>query len=43
MNSQYGGELRRFQHYHSEPLGGFTGWHPQRPVTQWTVTKVTKQ
>ncbi|POX84032.1 cobalamin biosynthesis bifunctional protein CbiET [Mycobacterium kansasii] len=42
-NSQYGGELRRFQHYHSEPLGGFTGWHPQRPVTQWTVTKVTKQ
>ncbi|ARG59903.1 bifunctional cobalt-precorrin-7 (C(5))-methyltransferase/cobalt-precorrin-6B (C(15))-methyltransferase [Mycobacterium kansasii] len=43
VNSQYGGELRRFQHYHSEPLGGFTGWHPQRPVTQWTVTKVTKQ
>ncbi|VBA58832.1 precorrin-6y C5,15-methyltransferase (decarboxylating) subunit CbiE [Mycobacterium attenuatum] len=41
-NSQYGGELRRFQHYRGEPLGGFTGWHPQRPVTQWTVTKVTK-
>ncbi|ORV61089.1 bifunctional cobalt-precorrin-7 (C(5))-methyltransferase/cobalt-precorrin-6B (C(15))-methyltransferase [Mycobacterium gastri] len=40
--SQHGGELRRFQHYHGEPLGGFTGWSPQRPVTQWTLTKVTK-
>ena len=34
-----GGELRRFQHYHGEPLGGFTGWRPQMPVTQWAVTK----
>ena len=30
--------LRRFQHYQSEPLGGFTGWRPQMPVTQWWVT-----
>lgn len=37
--SQHGGQLRRFQHYHGEPLGGFTGWRPQLPVTQWTVTK----
>ncbi len=37
--SQYGGELRRFQHYQGEPLGGFTGWRPQYPVTQWAVTK----
>ncbi|OBF61864.1 precorrin-6Y-methylase [Mycobacterium sp. 852002-51971_SCH5477799-a] len=34
-----GGQLRRFQHYHGEPLGAFTGWRPQYPVTQWTVTK----
>lgn len=37
--SEYGGELRRFQHYQGEPLGGFTGWRPQYPVTQWSVTK----
>lgn len=34
-----GGQLRRFQHYHGEPLGAFTGWRPQYPVTQWEVTK----
>jgi precorrin-6y C5,15-methyltransferase (decarboxylating) CbiE subunit/precorrin-6Y C5,15-methyltransferase (decarboxylating) CbiT subunit len=37
--SRFGGQLRRFQHYHGEPLGGFTGWRPQMPVTQWVVTK----
>lgn len=37
--SRLGGELRRFQHYQGEPLGGFTGWRPQYPVTQWSVTK----
>jgi precorrin-6B C5,15-methyltransferase / cobalt-precorrin-6B C5,C15-methyltransferase len=37
--SQLGGQLRRFQHYRGEPLGDFTGWRPQLPVTQWTVTK----
>lgn len=36
--SRLGGVLRRFQHYHGEPLGGFTGWRPAMPVTQWTVT-----
>ncbi|OBJ40824.1 precorrin-6Y C5,15-methyltransferase (decarboxylating) subunit CbiT, partial [Mycobacterium colombiense] len=34
-----GGQLRRFQHYQGEPLGAFTGWRPQYPVTQWMVTK----
>jgi len=34
-----GGRLRRFQHYQGEPLGEFTGWRPQYPVTQWTVTR----
>lgn len=37
--SRVGGELRRFQHYHGEPLGKFTGWRPAMPVTQWAVTK----
>jgi precorrin-6B C5,15-methyltransferase / cobalt-precorrin-6B C5,C15-methyltransferase len=37
--SLLGGELRRFQHYHGEPLGDFTGWRPQMPVTQWVFTK----
>jgi precorrin-6B C5,15-methyltransferase / cobalt-precorrin-6B C5,C15-methyltransferase len=37
--SRLGGELRRFQHYRGEPLGGFTGWRPAMPVTQWVMTK----
>jgi precorrin-6Y C5,15-methyltransferase (decarboxylating) len=37
--SRAGGELRRYQHYQGEPLGGFTGWRPAMPVTQWSVTK----
>ena len=37
--SRVGGELRRFQHYRGEPVGGFTGWRPALPVTQWSVTK----
>ena len=36
--SRLGGELSRFQHYRGEPLGGFTGWRPQMPITQWTVS-----
>lgn len=34
-----GGALQRFQHYRGEPVGGFTGWRPAMPVTQWVVTK----
>jgi precorrin-6Y C5,15-methyltransferase (decarboxylating) len=37
--SRFGGQLRRLQHYQGEPLGGFTGWRPQLPVTQWAVTR----
>ena len=37
-HSRIGGELRRYQHYRGEPLGGFTGWRPAMPITQWTVT-----
>ncbi|MGW0178883.1 precorrin-6y C5,15-methyltransferase (decarboxylating) subunit CbiE [Nocardia sp. NPDC003345] len=35
----YGGGLRRFQVYRGEPLGRFTTWRPQLPVTQWSVVK----
>ncbi|SPM36392.1 precorrin-6Y-methylase [Mycobacterium rhizamassiliense] len=35
--SRLGGRLRRFQHYQGEPLGGFTGWRPHYPITQWSV------
>jgi precorrin-6B C5,15-methyltransferase / cobalt-precorrin-6B C5,C15-methyltransferase len=38
-HSRVGGELRRFQHYRAEPVGGFTGWRPAMPVTQWMVSK----
>lgn len=37
--SRFGGHLRRVQHYQGEPLGGFTGWRPQMPVTQWVVIR----
>lgn len=37
--SQYGGTLRRLQHDRVEPLGAFSGWLPQRPVTQWEWTR----
>jgi precorrin-6Y C5,15-methyltransferase (decarboxylating) len=37
--TKQGGELRRFQHYRGEPIGGFTGFRPAFPVTQWLVTK----
>lgn len=37
--AKYGGELRRFQIYRGEPLGTFTAWRPQLPVTQWSAVK----
>jgi precorrin-6Y C5,15-methyltransferase (decarboxylating) len=37
--SRLGGQLRRYQHYRGEPVGGFTGWRPAMPVTQWLVVK----
>ncbi|WP_459550271.1 precorrin-6y C5,15-methyltransferase (decarboxylating) subunit CbiE [Nocardia sp. X0981] len=38
-SAAHGGELRRFQIYRGEPLGRFTTWRPQLPVTQWSVVK----
>ncbi|MFD6161020.1 precorrin-6y C5,15-methyltransferase (decarboxylating) subunit CbiE [Nocardia sp. NPDC060256] len=36
----HGGTLRKFQVYRAEPLGSFTTWRPQLPVTQWSVVKL---
>ncbi|MFC8045998.1 precorrin-6y C5,15-methyltransferase (decarboxylating) subunit CbiE [Nocardia sp. NPDC057353] len=36
---RYGGTLRRYQVYRGKPLGGFTTWSPQLPVTHWAVRK----
>lgn len=38
-SAAHGGELRKFQIYRAEPLGRFTTWRPQLPVTQWAVVK----
>lgn len=37
--SRMGGELQRYQHYRGEPIGGFTGWRPALPVSQWSMVK----
>ncbi|WP_431968608.1 precorrin-6y C5,15-methyltransferase (decarboxylating) subunit CbiE [Nocardia sp. bgisy134] len=39
MAAEWGGELRKFQIYRAEPLGGFTAWRPQLPVAQWSIVK----
>lgn len=38
-SAEYGGNLRRYQIYRGEPLGRFTTWRPQLPVTQWSAVK----
>ncbi|QBJ94564.1 precorrin-6y C5,15-methyltransferase (decarboxylating) subunit CbiE [Rhodococcus sp. ABRD24] len=38
-HARHGGELRKFQIYRGESLGGFTAWRPQLPVAQWSVDK----
>jgi precorrin-6Y C5,15-methyltransferase (decarboxylating) len=37
--AEHGGDLVRLEVAHAEPLGGLTGWRPQRPVVQWAATK----
>ncbi|AHH18209.1 precorrin-6Y methyltransferase [Nocardia nova SH22a] len=38
--AEHGGDLRKFQIYRAEPLGGFTTWRPQLPVAQWMAVKL---
>ncbi|GAA1696551.1 precorrin-6y C5,15-methyltransferase (decarboxylating) subunit CbiE [Fodinicola feengrottensis] len=40
-HQRLGGELVRIAINRAGPLGGFTGWRPQLPVTQWAITKGT--
>ncbi len=37
--TEQGGTMRRIQIHRGEPVGGFTGWRPQMPVTQWCAVK----
>ncbi|CAN5545031.1 bifunctional cobalt-precorrin-7 (C(5))-methyltransferase/cobalt-precorrin-6B (C(15))-methyltransferase [soil metagenome] len=39
FHKAFGGDLRRFQHYESGPIGTFTGFRPAMPITQWRVQK----
>jgi precorrin-6Y C5,15-methyltransferase (decarboxylating) len=34
-----GGELTKIEIARADPLGGFHGWCPAMPITQWAVTK----
>jgi precorrin-6B C5,15-methyltransferase / cobalt-precorrin-6B C5,C15-methyltransferase len=36
---RHGGELTRHSVEHLEPIGGYHGWRPARPVVQWSAMK----
>ncbi len=38
-HAQHGGRLIRLAISHAAPLGGYTGWRPAMPITQWELTK----
>jgi precorrin-6Y C5,15-methyltransferase (decarboxylating) len=42
-HASHGGELTRISVQRAEPIGGFTGWRPAMPVTQWALTKSKEQ
>ncbi|VTZ27962.1 hypothetical protein MPC1_7150004 [Methylocella tundrae] len=35
----HGGDLTKIEIARADPLGGFHGWRPAMPITQWAVTK----
>lgn len=37
--AEQGGRLKRLAIAHAEPLGGFTGWRPAMPITQYELRK----
>ena len=39
---KYGGKLARLSVHHADPVGGFHGWRPLMPVTQWHFIKTAK-
>ena len=42
-HAAHGGTLTRIEIAHAEPVGGFTGWRAQMPVTQWSARKGEKR
>ena len=38
-HAEQGGDLVRLAVARAEPVGGFTGWRPAMPVTQWSIVK----
>ncbi len=36
-HAEHGGRLVRLSVARAEPIGGFTGWRPHMPLTQWTL------
>ena len=39
LSKGYGGSLIRIEISRTVPLGGFTGWRPLMPLTQWSIRK----
>ena len=39
LSQGYGGSLIRIEISRTVPLGGFTGWRPLMPLTQWSIRK----
>ncbi|MGA8256628.1 MAG: precorrin-6y C5,15-methyltransferase (decarboxylating) subunit CbiE [Nocardioides sp.] len=37
--AEHGGELTRHSIEHAEPIGGYSGWKPARPIVQWCWSK----
>ncbi|WP_018499973.1 bifunctional cobalt-precorrin-7 (C(5))-methyltransferase/cobalt-precorrin-6B (C(15))-methyltransferase [Parafrankia discariae] len=38
-HARHGGDLIRLAVSRASPVGGFAGWRPMMPVTQWTATR----
>lgn len=41
LRERLGGRLTRLEVSRAEPIGGYLGWRPARPVTQWSTRKPT--
>ncbi|MCB1376583.1 MAG: cobalamin biosynthesis bifunctional protein CbiET, partial [Rhodobacteraceae bacterium] len=39
LSRAHGGQMTRIAVSHAEPVGGYHGWRPAMPVTQWRVRK----
>lgn len=39
LHGEHGGDLVKLQVHRAEPVGGYRGWRPSMPVTQWSLIK----